>query len=249
MAYILNIDTSTSICSVSLSKDGKSLSLRESEAPNTHSSLLTVFIQDVCNEVALDYPDLDAVSVSMGPGSYTGLRIGVAAAKGLCYALDKPLIAIPTLEALAIGMKVSLAGQRCLSPKEKWNNFLKNDSCSPLFCPMIDARRMEVYCAIYQENLKEICPTKAVIVDEYTFNDLLSDYTICFAGNGAEKCLKFLSGKPNTLFIKDFQASAIFMIELAEKRFQENRFEDLAYFEPFYLKDFVAGKPKVKGLY
>jgi len=247
MSLILALETATPVCSVALSHYGEILSLRETIALNAHSSVLTVFIEDVFRESSLHYTDLNAVSVSMGPGSYTGLRIGVAAAKGLCYALDKPLIAVPTLEAMAAGMTNYPSPDP--SPKREGSNCqLPTANCQLLFCPMIDARRMEVYCAVYDENLTEIRPTEAVIVDEHSFDDLLTGHKIIFAGNGAEKCREVLSHQPNISFLEDFQASARFMIPISEKRFHENRFENLAYFEPFYLKNFVAGKPKVKGL-
>ncbi|MFH1297885.1 MAG: tRNA (adenosine(37)-N6)-threonylcarbamoyltransferase complex dimerization subunit type 1 TsaB [Bacteroidota bacterium] len=247
MSLILAIETATPVCSVALSRDGKILSLRESSAPNVHSSVLTVFVEDVFRETSLHFTDLDAVSVSMGPGSYTGLRIGVASAKGLCYALDKPMIAVHTLEAMAMGM-ISNPSHNPSPKREGSNSQLPTANCQLLFCPMIDARRMEVFCAVYDENRMAIRPVEAVIIERDTFKDLLAEYAILFAGNGAEKCREVLSYLPNALFIKDFQASARFMIPLAEKRFHENRFENLAYFEPFYLKDFVAGKSNVKGL-
>ncbi|MBE0646679.1 MAG: tRNA (adenosine(37)-N6)-threonylcarbamoyltransferase complex dimerization subunit type 1 TsaB [Bacteroidales bacterium] len=249
MSLILALETATPVCSVALARDGVILALRESTAPNAHSSVLTVFIEEVFREASLQYSDLDAVSVSMGPGSYTGLRIGVATAKGLCYALDKPMIAVPSLEEMALGMinypfpiaSPSLAreGNACQLPTA---------NCQLLFCPMIDARRMEVYCAVFDGDLNEILSTEAEIIDEHSFGSLLAKHPILFAGTGADKCKEVLSHNQNAHFLQGFQASARFMIPLAENRFNEKQFEDLAYFEPFYLKDFVAGKPKVKGL-
>ncbi len=228
MSLILAIETATSVCSVALARDGKLLSICEANSPNAHSSILTVLIEEVFREATLRYTDLDALAVSMGPGSYTGLRIGVAVAKGLCYGLDKPLIAISTLKAMAAGIIAS--------------------GSQNLVCPMIDARRMEVYCAVYDENLKTVLSTNARIIEENSFQELLANHILIFAGDGAAKCKQLLSKNPHARFKDNFQTSAQFMISLAEKRFQSNQFEDLAYFEPYYLKDFVAGKPKVKGL-
>ncbi len=251
MSLILALETATPVCSVALARDGEILSLLESTAPNAHSSVLTVLIEELFREALLDFSDLAAISVSMGPGSYTGLRIGVAAAKGLCYALDKPLIAVPTLEAMAMGMNYELGMKN-----EDLNNFQHQSSKAEtqkpkpetLLCPMIDARRMEVYCAVFDENLSEIRSTEAEIITEYFFGSLLAEHPVLFAGTGAEKCKELLSNNPNARFLEGFQASARFMIGGSEKRFAEDRFENLAYFEPYYLKDFIAGKPRVKGL-
>ncbi len=247
MSLILALETATPVCSVALARDGEILSIRESTAHNAHSSVLTVFIEELFHEVSLHYSDLDAISVSKGPGSYTGLRIGVSAAKGLCYALDKPLIAIPTLKAMAVGM-INYPSPDPSPTREGSNCQLPAANYQLLFCPMIDARRMEVYCTVYDKNLNEVLPTAAVIVDEHSFEQLLVNHMILFAGTGSEKCKDVLSYQSNALFLDDFQASAKFMIALAEKRFNEKQFESLAYFEPFYLKDFIAAKPKVKGL-
>ena len=242
MSLILALETATPVCSVALARDGEILSIRESTAHNAHSSVLTVFIEELFHEVSLHYSDLDAISVSKGPGSYTGLRIGVSAAKGLCYALDKPLIAVPTLEAMALGISRFKSNNSILKIENR------KSEIGDLYCPMIDARRMEVYCTVYDKNLNEVLPTAAVIVDEHSFEQLLVNHMILFAGTGSEKCKDVLSYQSNALFLDDFQASAKFMIALAEKRFNEKQFESLAYFEPFYLKDFIAAKPKVKGL-
>lgn len=252
MSLILALETATPVCSVALARDGEILSLRESVAPNAHSSVLTIFIENLFREANLRLADLDAVSVSMGPGSYTGLRIGVAAAKGLCYALGKPLIAIPTLEAMAAGMRDEKRGTkdefRPVAGDLVSGIETRNPKPETLFCPMIDARRMEVYCAVFDQDLKEIRSTEALVLDTYSFTDLLVKHPIFFAGTGAEKCREILAHDPNAQFLDNFQASARFMIPLSEIRYREKRFEDLAYFEPFYLKDFIAGKPRVKGL-
>ncbi len=235
MAKILHIETATQICSVALSEGENIVLSRTSAVKNAHSSILTVFIDEIFRETGLNVHNLDAVSVSMGPGSYTGLRIGVSAAKGLCYAADKPLIAINTLEAMAWGI-------------------IKNTSENVenigdyLFCPMIDARRMEVYSAIFNLRMESIREVRAEIIDEYSFADILSNQKMLFAGDGAEKCKTSLQASSNSLFLDAFEPSASYLIEIANRKFNEGQFENVAYFEPFYLKDFIAGSPKVKGL-
>jgi tRNA threonylcarbamoyladenosine biosynthesis protein TsaB len=235
LATILSIETATNVCSVALSGDGQLLSLRESTLKNAHSSVLTTFIEEVFSSAGLKPHELDAIAVSEGPGSYTGLRIGVATAKGLCYALDKPLIAIPTLKSMAAGMlNLGLV--------------TRHSSLVTLLVPMIDARRMEVFSAVYSSELEEVRETLAEIITESFFEDMLKDHIVYFAGDGAEKCKPYLEKYDNALFIDSFQASAKNMISLAESRYLAGEFEDLAYFEPRYLKDFIAGKPRVKGL-
>ncbi|MFC2107723.1 tRNA (adenosine(37)-N6)-threonylcarbamoyltransferase complex dimerization subunit type 1 TsaB [Bacteroidota bacterium] len=229
MTLLLNIETATPICSVAISQDGELLAIRESKEKNSHSAKLNTFIEEMMEEAKVSYKDLDAVAVSMGPGSYTGLRIGVSAAKGFCYAMDIPLIGIPTLMSMANGAK----------------NLIKEDM---LLCPMIDARRMEVYCALFDSDLKEIQKTDAIIIEENTFHKYLNDSKIAFFGDGAEKCKELLSSNSNAIFLNDYQISSEYMISLAMERFNKKEFDDTAYFEPFYLKDFIAGKPKVKGL-
>jgi tRNA threonylcarbamoyladenosine biosynthesis protein TsaB len=235
MTKILHIETATQICSVALSENDEIISSRQSDEKNAHSSILTVFIDEIFRETGVNVHNLDAVSVSMGPGSYTGLRIGVSAAKGLCYAGDKPLIAINTLEAMAFGMIKMAAGK-----------IEKIADC--LFCPMIDARRMEVYSAIFNFDLGKIRAVKAEIIDEQSFAEFLNQSKIVFAGDGAEKCKTPLSASQNAIFLDDFTPSANYLVSLANRKFNENDFENVAYFEPFYLKDFIAGPPKVKGL-
>lgn len=233
MALILNIETSTQVCSVSLSIDGITTAIKESHTKNSHAEQLTLFVQQVLNEKGYALKDLDAIAVSKGPGSYTGLRIGVSTAKGLCYSLDKPLIAISTLEAMAAGMIDSM--------KDK-------DITDTLFCPMIDARRMEVYSAIFDANLNMTREIKAEIIDENSFKNELLSNKIVYGGDGADKCREALGSNSNAIFLDDFLPSSGFISQLAEAKFQSNKFEDVAYFEPFYLKDFVAGTPRVKGL-
>lgn len=233
MALILCLETATAVCSVSLVRDGLVIGSRESTETNIHSTLLTSFMEELMGNAGIDFTTLDAIAVSSGPGSYTGLRIGVAAAKGLCYATDKPLIAIPTLRSMAYGMV------RTIQVKPAGNLLL---------CPMIDARRMEVYCGIFDEKAHDVREVRAEIVDENSFHEELTSGHIVFGGDGTEKCRQVLSHQSNAIFLPGFKASAVHMAILAEEQYSQKLFEDLAYFEPFYLKDFVAGKPHVKGL-
>ena len=236
MGRILHIETATRVCSVALSRGGELLAIRESEEKNIHSSVITLFIDEVMKETGMGFRDLDAVSVSKGPGSYTGLRIGISTAKGICYAADKPLIAIGTLEALAWGARDML--------RQKGRGVGEGI----LFCPMIDARRMEVYNALYDHELLEIRETKAEIITAASFQEYLSSKQIWFTGDGAEKCRDIFSDHPNAHFTDHPMPSAKYLIALAEDRYRAGQFEDTAYFEPFYLKDFIPGIPKVKGL-
>lgn len=226
MATILNIETSTEVCSVALAKNGTLLYLKEESEGLSHSKLLTVFIEDLLKENNIDIKQLDAVAVSKGPGSYTGLRIGVSVAKGLCYGLNIPLIAVDSLKAL--GFHAAL-----------------NANEEMLFCPMIDARRMEVYTALYNSQGKEIKPVSAEIIEPDFLSDLLADNKILFFGNGAEKCKTQIT-HPNASFDGSSKTSAQFMLTLTEKKYINKQFEDLAYFEPYYLKNFVATIPKNK---
>lgn len=218
------------VCSVALAVDGIVKAIQESRIKNAHAESVTVFSQEVLNQAGYSFDDLDAVAVSKGPGSYTGLRIGVSTAKGFCFAQDIPLISVNTLKAMAFGLQ------------------LQHNDDAYLYCPMIDARRMEVYVAIFNQKLETVTETKAEIIDENSFNDVLASNKMLFAGDGAEKCKTFLSQNNNALFIDDFFPSASFLSMLAEEKYQKELFEDVAYFEPFYLKDFVAGIPRVKGL-
>jgi len=242
MGKILCMETATGICSVAVAEEGRLMALMESSAKNLHASNLTIFVEDVLKSAGVVLTGLDAIAVSMGPGSYTGLRIGVATAKGFCYALDKPLIAVPTLQAMALGMHLESppyfhSGSALNQEPEKWG-----------YCPMIDARRLEVFCAIFDETLHEISETRAEIIHENSFRQWLLRHPVVFAGEGAEKCKPFLKKYQNAVFLDHFQTSSKFMIPLAEEKFQSGAFENPVYFEPFYLKDFVAGKPRVKGL-
>lgn len=235
MALILGIETATSICSVALVRDGKLLVIRESVGSRDHSAALTTYIAELFTEAGLFLQQLDAIAVSMGPGSYTGLRIGVSSAKGLCYALDKPFIAIDTLKSLAWQ-----ALQKC---KQQGR-----DTDNAILVPMLDARRMEVYTAVFDNNLQIIEPVNAHIVTENSYMAFAGKEIIYF-GDGASKCESLFELKDNFTFLADINLSANSICMLAESEFQKNNFADVAYCEPFYLKDFIAGKPRVKGLY
>ena len=229
MPIILHIESATLTCSVAVSRDGEFISLREShDLSYTHSEKLVVFIDEAIKEAGLKPTDLNAVCVSKGPGSYTGLRIGVSAAKGLCYGLGIPLLSVGSLESMTNWAKTG---------------FSEGLTEVSFFCPMIDARRMEVYTQLFDASLKEIEPISAVIVDENSFATELEEHKVVFFGDGAAKCKEVINHS-NAVFLDDFNPSARGMIELAEKKFAEEQFEDVAYFEPYYLKDFVAGKPK-----
>lgn len=231
MALILNLETSTKVCSVALARDGQLIGFNESHDENyTHSEKLTPFIANVFAQAGLNISSLDAVAVSKGPGSYTGLRIGTATAKGICYALEKPLIGIETLKSLASSVTA-------LSPNPLTGQ--------PLLCPMLDARRMEVYCAVYDRQFNEIMNTRAEIIDENSFSELLKHNTIYFFGDGAEKCKVTLSRHKNAVFPESIFPSAKNLIPFSEQRYNSNQFESLAYFEPYYLKDFVGKKSGV----
>ena len=222
MAYILNIETSTTNCSVSLSKNGETLVLKEDYDSNySHAERLHLFIEDVINQANIKKTDLSAVAVSKGPGSYTGLRIGVSTAKGLCYALDIPLISVSTLEALANQVDIK----------------------EGLVIPMLDARRMEVYSAVFNAEGNQIRDIKAEVLDESSFKDYLNERKVYFIGNGVAKT-KPLIKNDNAVFIEDKLPSADNMSKLAYAKYKKSDIEDVAYFEPFYLKDFIALKPK-----
>lgn len=230
MATILCIETSTTVCSVAICQDGKVLFLQEISNGYVHAEKLLPFISDVINESGIRKKDIQAVAVSSGPGSYTGLRIGVSTAKGLCYALDLPLISVSTLQALAWKVKDDV------SKLAKQNQPI-------LFCPMIDARRMEVYTALYDGNLQEVMKVSATILDRETFSDYFKEHRIYFTGDGAEKCRSIFAEQNHAEFDLQSAASASTMCELAEIAYNAGRFENLALFEPFYLKEYKSGKP------
>ncbi|MRT94457.1 tRNA (adenosine(37)-N6)-threonylcarbamoyltransferase complex dimerization subunit type 1 TsaB [Ancylomarina sp. 16SWW S1-10-2] len=232
MALILNIETSTAVCSVSLGKDGELLAYKENKEGMNHATHLTVFIDTILKENNLTPNDLDAVAVSMGPGSYTGLRIGVSTAKGICYGSSLPLIAVSTLQAMTAPL---------LNDKSITSQLV--DLEASVFCPMIDARRMEVYTAFYSYKNEELRKISAEIIDETSFVSDLAKNEIVFFGDGSLKCQASLQSQ-NAIFVNDITPTAIGMIELSEAKYKKEAFEDVAYFEPFYLKDFVATTPK-----
>ena len=228
MALILSLETSTAVCSAALARDGRLLAERVSYEGKSHATLLTVFVEQLLAETGLEATSLDAVAVSQGPGSYTGLRIGVSTAKGICYATGAKLIAIDTLKSMAIAAQ-------------------KTEPKTDLYCSMIDARRMEVYTAIYDSALNRVTDTQALIIDADSFADKLKDSTIAFYGDGAGKCQNVITSA-NARFIDGICPLAANMVPLAEEAFAAADFKDVAYFDPFYLKDFVATVAKHKVL-
>ncbi|MBI2270133.1 MAG: tRNA (adenosine(37)-N6)-threonylcarbamoyltransferase complex dimerization subunit type 1 TsaB [Bacteroidetes bacterium] len=242
MALILNIETATTVCSVALAKDGELLALKEINNGYTHAENLTVFIEGLVKEANIKFSDLDAIAISKGPGSYTGLRIGVSTAKGLCYGLGKALIGLSTLKCLTFLVQSSKF--KVQSRNENISLVPRPSSLVPLLCPMLDARRMEVYCALYDEKLNEIEPIQAKIIDEHSFEEHLKNNVIYFFGDGAAKCREKLGTNANAVFIDNVFPSAAAMISFSEAAFNTQQFEDVAYFEPYYLKDFVAGPKK-----
>ena len=222
MSRIILIETSTALCSTALVDNGRIVSSRESSEPRTHASKTALFIKEMLDESGLKVNDCDAVCVSMGPGSYTGLRVGVSTAKGLCFAAGLPLIAVDTLETLV------------------WQAFdegLVPEGCMHII-PMIDARRMEVYTAVYDSDKKRACDIEPLIIDENSFTQQLAAGPVLFIGDGAGKCASTLTS-PNATFVQECP-KAVSMLHPALKAFEEKRFENTAYFEPFYLKQFVA---------
>ena len=226
MAAILHIETSTAICSVAVSNNGECVFERVDRNGPNHAVQLGVFVDEALSFVDSRLLPLDAVSVSGGPGSYTGLRIGVSMAKGICYGRSIPLIAIPTLELMAVPL---LLGERIEE--------------GALLCPMLDARRMEVYAAIYDRSLKPVREVEADVVEADTYLPWLERGKVCFFGNGAKKC-KTVITHPNACFIDGIEPLAKWMMPLAERRLYNGQTEDVAYYTPFYLKDFVAKTPR-----
>lgn len=223
MAIILNIETSSTNCSVSVSDNGNVISLIEKDDEQySHSEKLHVFIKEALQNASLSFHDLDAIAISKGPGSYTGLRIGVSAAKGLCFSLDKPLISVNTLQALARQKKID----------------------DGLIIPMLDARRMEVYSAVYNKQNAEIRTTEAEIITESSFRDFLDQGEVYLIGPGAEKCKGVIVHSNVRYSEEKLVPSAREMAYIAEEKYKISDFENVAYFEPYYLKDFVVTKPK-----
>lgn len=226
MACILNIETSTDVCSVAVSENGTCIFKEEDHSGPNHAVKLGVFVDEALSFTDNHAIPFDAVAVSSGPGSYTGLRIGTSMAKGVCYARDLKLLAVPTLEVLCVPVLL--------------RHELPDDA---LLCPMIDARRMEVYAAVFNRALRPVRATMADVVDQTTYKEFLDEHPVCFFGNGAAKCMEAID-HPNAHLIEGIEPLAKNMFPLAEKRFLREEFEDVAYFVPNYLKDFVALKPK-----
>src|SRR5690606_39018792 len=229
MSLILSLETATPVCSVALHKEGKLVGLNELHLSQSHSALLGVLVEDVIRYAGYSLSDIDLIAVSKGPGSYTGLRIGTASAKGLCFALDIPLVAVNTLEAMAYGVARYRVEESYL-------------------CPMIDARRMEVYTLVVDHQMNTIMPTRPVVVEDGAFEELIKDLYFLFCGDGAAKCINTLCVTSNAKFIDNITPSAENIGALAYQMQKENKlvYEELAYFEPFYLKEFATKQPKAK---
>ena len=234
MALILCIETGTDICSVGLSRDGELVSLRESDEGRDHAKRVGVFVDELLRETGIAPDELDAIAVGMGPGSYTGLRIGVSFAKGMCYGLQIPLVAVGSLDALAeVAIEDNEAG--ILDVKD-WND--------AVLCPMVDARRMEVYTRLFNAAGEPLSEVSAEIVTEQSFAEWRKGRQLVIFGNGAAKCCEIL---PDATYV-NITPSARGLARLAERRLQEGKTEDIAYFEPFYLKDFIVIPSKKKLL-
>ena len=226
MSCILNIETSTDVCSVAVSHDGTCIFDKEDHSGPNHAERLGTFVDEALSFTDNHAIPLDAVAVSCGPGSYTGLRIGVSMAKGICYGRGVKLLAVPTLELLCVPVLLQ--------------ELVTDDA---LLCPMLDARHMEVYAQLFDRSLHEVRPIHADVVDADTYKEYLDQHPVYFFGNGAKKCQEVIS-HPNAHFISGIEALAKNMLPLAERRMAQEQFEDVAYFVPFYLKDFVAKQPR-----
>lgn len=224
MALILNIETATKNCSVSLAKDGKIVAIKELNDGNySHAEKLHPFIQEILTKAKISATNINAIAVSKGPGSYTGLRIGVSAAKGLCFAIGKPLISVETLHSLATSLTIKKG----------------------FIVPMLDARRMEVYASVYNKQHTQVRAIKAEVINESSFAEYLTTNTVYFLGDGAEKCKNIINHK-NAVFVDDKFPSAKKMAILSYEKYLKNDIEDTAYFEPFYLKEFLVTPEKKK---
>ena len=227
MSCILHIETSTNVCSVAVSEDGKVIFDKADRTGNNHAEALGSFVDEAMSFADSHAIPLDAVAVSSGPGSYTGLRIGVSMAKGVCYALNLPLLSVPTLELMCVPVLLR-------------NEEIEDEA---LLCPMIDARRMEVYAALYDRALKPVRGIQADVVDADTYRQWLEGRPVYFFGNGAAKCMDTIN-HPNAHLIEGIEPVAKWMMPLAERKMLNDIHEDVAYFVPYYLKDFVAKQPK-----
>ena len=228
MAVILNIETSTDVCSVALTSEGQVLDHRENYEGQTHATLLSQYVKEMLDYARSREMKIDAIAVSIGPGSYTGLRIGLSEAKGLAFGLNVPLIGVNTLQLLTV--------------TTMFNHFIDDDNL--LYVPMIDARRMEVYTAAYAPSLEAVLEPQAMILDEQSFAHLLDQgYTLVLMGNGSDKARQVLS-RDGVRFVEGIKPVAVDMLALAEKAYREQAFIDVAYSTPLYLKEFQATKPK-----
>lgn len=236
MALILSIETGTDICSVALANDGELMALRESDEGRDHAKKVAVFVDELLRETGVQPSDLDAIAVGKGPGSYTGLRIGVSFAKGMCYALNIPLIAVGSLDALARVAREDFDAGILDVEDEEW--------ADARLCPMVDARRMEVYAQIFTTAGEPLSDVVAEVVTEDSFRDVRSSGRLVIFGNGAAKCTEALR---DAIYV-GVSPSARGIVALAEERFRASQFEDLAYFEPFYLKEFLVIPSKKKLL-
>ena len=223
---ILSIETATQVCSVALHENGQLLGVQTLHFEKSHSSMLATMIKNVLSDCGITFKNLAAVAISEGPGSYTGLRIGTSSAKGLCFSLDIPLIAVSTLEAMAFGLT-------------------RYNIHKALLCPMLDARRMEVYSQVFDHNLNVVQSIEPKIIDEYAYSDLLEENQLLFFGNGAAKCASIITHS-NAHFIEGVHPDATNVGALASMKYDNQQFEDVAYFEPFYLKEVNITKPKVR---
>jgi tRNA threonylcarbamoyladenosine biosynthesis protein TsaB len=217
MAIILNIDTAVETASICLAREAKPFGFVENRNQSDHAAWLHPALQKLVADAGINIRDIDAIAISIGPGSYTGLRVGLAAAKGLCFAMNIPLIAVNTLKMMAYTTK---------------------NEAADYFCPLIDARRMEVFMAVYDKNLTEFIEPKAMIIDSNSFDSILSSNKVLFSGNGIEKVRKLIS-HPNALFTTS-EATAISMVELSGQSLREKNFSDIAYIEPCYIKEFYS---------
>ena len=229
---ILYIETATDVCSVALSKGTEVIGLKEEAGGNNHAKHLLPFVDEVLKQAGVSMTEINGVAVSIGPGSYTGLRIGVSTAKGIAYTADIPVMAVSTLESIAQGAKMLWSGTSTETVQ---------------IIPMIDARRMEVFTTRYDFDMNPLEEVASKIIDETTFAELLSKEKVLFCGNGMPKCRELLSTFPNACFA-EAPISAKNMFPATLRKWQKQEFEDVAYFEPFYLKEYVAAKPVVKGL-
>jgi len=217
MAIILNIDTAVETASICLARESIAIKFAENRNQSDHAAWLHPALQNLTTDAGICIQEIDAIAISIGPGSYTGLRVGLAAAKGMCFALDIPLIAVNTLKMMA---------------------YATRNEAADLYCPLIDARRMEVFTAVYDRNFTEFVEPKAMIIDSNSFDSILSSNKVLFSGNGSEKVRKLIN-HPNALY-SNLQANATNMVELSEQYYTEKNFSDIAYVEPGYLKEFYS---------